>query len=64
MPIISPAGFGRRRIQFNPGIAAWFLASPDHFVRPRQHVGGNRQADLLRSFKINYEFELCRLLDS
>ena len=35
----------------------------DHLVRPRQHVRWNRQADLLRRFQIDDEFELRRLLD-
>ena len=32
-------------------------------VRPRQHVGRNRQADLLRGFEIDYKFKLYWLLD-
>ena len=32
------------------------------FIRPRQHVGRNRQADLLRRFQIDDELELRRLL--
>ena len=28
-------------------------ASPNHFIRPRQHVGWDRQADLLGGFKID-----------
>ena len=32
------------------------------FVRPHQHVGRNRHADLLRRLKIDDEFELRRLL--
>ena len=35
----------------------------DHFIRSRQHVGRNRQTDLLRGFQIDDELELCRLLD-
>jgi len=27
----------------------------DDFVRPYQHVGRNRQADLLRSYQVNHE---------
>jgi hypothetical protein len=34
----------------------------DHLIRPRQHVGRNRQADLLGRFQIDDELELCRLL--
>jgi hypothetical protein len=35
----------------------------DHFVRPRQHVGRNRQADLLSGLEIDDELELNWLLD-
>jgi hypothetical protein len=38
------------------------LLSSNHLIRPRQHVGRNRQADLLRCFKIDNELELLRLL--
>ena len=34
----------------------------DHLIRPRQHVGWNRQADLLGGFEIDHELELRRLL--
>ena len=30
----------------------------DHFIRPRQHVRRNRQADLLGRFQIDDELEL------
>ena len=36
---------------------------PDHPVRPRQHIGRNRQTDLLRGFQIDRQLELRRLLD-
>jgi hypothetical protein len=36
--------------------------SPNHLVRPHQHVRRNRQADLLGRFQINDEFKLLRLL--
>ena len=36
--------------------------SLDHFIRPRQHIRRNRQADLLRRLKIDDELELRRLL--
>ena len=29
----------------------------DHLIRPRQHIGRNRQADLLRSFQIDDELK-------
>jgi hypothetical protein len=48
-----------RRIQINPGIAAWLL---DHVIRPRQHVLRNRQVDLLSRFQIDDQLELRRLL--
>ncbi len=32
-------------------------------IRPHQHVGRDRQADLLRCFQIDDELELDRLLD-
>src|SRR5262245_39140422 len=40
-------------------------ASPlsNHLIRSRQHVGRNRQADLLGGFQIDDELELHRLLD-
>ena len=38
------------------------LASLDHLVRPRQHVRWNRQADLLRGFKIDDQLELIDCL--
>ena len=38
------------------------LASLDHFIRPRQHIGWNRQADLLRRLKVDDQLELRRLL--
>jgi hypothetical protein len=34
----------------------------EHFIRSRQHVRRNRQADLFRCFQIDDEFELRRLL--
>ena len=34
----------------------------DHFVRLRQHVGRNSQADLLRRLQIDHQLELRRLL--
>ena len=34
----------------------------DDLIRPRQHVGRNRQADLLSRFKVDNELELYRLL--
>src|SRR4030095_15113389 len=34
----------------------------DHFIRPRQHIRRNRQADLLGSFQIDNELELFWLL--
>jgi hypothetical protein len=39
------------------------VCSPDHFIRARQHVRRNCQADLLCSFQIDDELELGRLLD-
>ena len=35
----------------------------DHFIRSRQHIRRNRQADLLCRFEIDDELELRRLLD-
>ena len=37
--------------------------SLDHLVRSRQHVGRNREADLLCSLEIDHQLKLCRLLD-
>ena len=39
------------------------LSLLDHLVRPYQHIRRNRQADLLRRFQIDDEFEFDRLLD-
>ena len=39
-----------------------FRRSPNHFIRPRQHIRRNRQADLFRCFQIDDELELYRLL--
>ena len=39
-----------------------FLASPNHLVRPRQHVRRNRQADLIGRFEVDNELEFPRLL--
>src|SRR6266550_3680693 len=36
--------------------------SSDHLIRPRQHVGRNRQTDLLCRFEIDHESTLRRLL--
>ena len=35
----------------------------DNPVRSRQHIGWNRQADLLGGFQIDHQLELRRLLD-
>src|SRR5437763_4076229 len=35
----------------------------DHLIRPREHVGRNRQADLLCRLEIDHQLELRRLLD-
>jgi hypothetical protein len=56
---MNPAGFSRRRIQFNPGTVSWLL---DHLIRSHQHVGRNRQADLLRRLEIYHQLELRRPL--
>ena len=37
--------------------------SPDYSVRSREHIGWNREADLLGGFEINDEFKLSWLLD-
>src|SRR5438132_9988225 len=39
------------------------MPSLNDFVRPRQHIGRDRQADLLGRFQIDNELELLRLLD-
>src|SRR5262245_5735925 len=49
---------GRERRKSNPGIAAAFWPSLDHFVRSRQHIGWNRQADLLGGFQIDHQLKL------
>ena len=35
----------------------------DDLVCPRQHIGRDREADLLGSLEIDHQLELCRLLD-
>ena len=35
----------------------------NYFIRPRQHVGRNRHADLIRGFQIEKKLEFRRLLD-
>jgi len=40
-------------------VQSWMTAcSPDHPIRPGQHVGRNREADLLGGFQVDYELEL------
>src|SRR5512147_3017942 len=39
------------------------FALSNYSVRPRQHIRRNRQADLLRSFQVDDQLELLRLLD-
>jgi hypothetical protein len=39
------------------------FSSLEDLIRSRQHIGRNCQPDLLGGFEINYELELCRLLD-
>src|SRR5262249_32247502 len=42
---------------------ASYLYLFDHFVRSRQNIRWNRQADLFRCFEVDDELEFCRLLD-
>ena len=35
----------------------------DHFIRSHQHIGRNRQADLLGRIEVDHQLELCWLLD-
>src|SRR5262245_19354780 len=46
--------------KFYPGIIECLL---DNLIRPRQHVGRNRQTDLLCCLEIDHQLELSRLLD-
>ena len=46
----------------SPFDALVHLAHLNHFVRSRQHIRRDRQADLLRGLKIDHELELRRLL--
>ncbi len=39
------------------------MGSLDHSIGPRQHVGRNRQAELLSGFEIDHQLKLCGLLD-
>jgi hypothetical protein len=43
--------------------ALGFLPSLNYPIRSYEHVRRNRQADLLRGFEIDNEFELRRLLN-
>src|SRR6476620_11121849 len=43
-------------------VPPYALRLSDHFIRPRQHVGWNRHADLLRGLEVDDELKLCRLL--
>ena len=40
-----------------------YFALSNHPIRPHQHIGRDRQADLLGRFQIDDELELDRLLD-
>jgi len=44
---------------FRPHLCYYLL---DHPIRPHQHVGRNRQADLLGGFEVDSEFKFHRLL--
>src|SRR5215831_12417580 len=44
-----------------PHIAACRLSND--FIRSRQHIRRDRQADLLRRLEVDDQLELCRLLD-
>jgi hypothetical protein len=46
-------------------LSIWFChcaSSLDHFIRSHQHVGRDRQADLLRCLQVDHKLELRRLL--
>ena len=45
------------------GTGRGFSALLDHLVGPREHIGRNRQADLLRRFEIYHQLKLRGLLD-
>ena len=44
-------------------LSAQCLLSFYDFIRSRQHIRRNRQADLLRRFQIDHQLKLGRLLD-
>src|SRR5262249_52327120 len=50
----------RRSIQFN--LALLLLRLLDHSIRSHQYIRRDRQTDLVRSFQIDDQFELDRLL--
>jgi hypothetical protein len=52
-----------REDSIHPKSQIVFAASANHLVGPCQHVGRNREADLLRRFEIDDELKLGRLLD-
>jgi hypothetical protein len=52
-----------REDSIHPKSQIVFAASANHLVGPCQHVGRNREADLLRGFEIDDELKLGRLLD-
>ena len=52
-----------REDSIHPKSQIVFAASANHLVGPCQHVGRNREADLLRRLEINHKLEFRRLLD-
>ena len=44
-------------------LSAYCLFSSDDSIRPGEHIGRNRQSDLLGGLEIHYEFKLRRLFD-
>ena len=50
-----------REDSIHPKSQIVFAASANHLVGPCQHVGRNREADLLRGFEIDDELKLGRI---
>jgi hypothetical protein len=44
-------------------LTAAYQFSPDHPIRPRQHIRRNRHADLLGGFEVDHQLESRWLLD-
>ena len=44
-------------------VAQYSVLSSDDSVRPRQHIGRDREADLLRCFEVDHELKFSRFFE-